>query len=972
MKPPAAPSSLRTDLNTTIRLMVTNTFGLYGKLGEFAHAVNSSQPDVVVVTETKLTPDKCTDHEASIPGYSRPLRRDRTAHGGGVAVWVKADLAYQHLHHIQCHDHEVIWLTVTTRTRQKIVVCAVYRPGSCSESDVRILEYLDDTLEAARAHGSKIIIAGDLNVHNTAWLGSTKTTKAGELAEDLCALHGLYQHIVQPTRGLNTLDLVLSDFKSPVHVAVQPPIGHSDHAVLRVDFTIPMYREPKTSRTVWRYNLADWPRLKHDFCSTDWHSMLSGTVDEACFSITAHITRGMKQFIPAKQLKTRPSDPPWWTPECSDSVNAKKAALKRMRTDPGDVARREYKTACRGAALCQETAKSAMHEALRRRLASGSMRDREWWSTAKRAAGEARNSETPVLTDASGATHTSNRDKAEAFGLHFSSKCSLGDQDVLNGVFPEVRRRTDQHIHTVHFRVAAVKAALRKLVPSKATGQDGIPARVLKECASELALPLSKLFTLSFVTGACPAARKIAMVVPVHKKKARSDPRNYRPVSLLPVMSKVMESLINRSLNNFLERQKVLSQHQFGFRRGLGTSDLLTKLHSEWSKAACLGGSVYVLAVDIAGAFDRVSHAGVLHQAACCGVTGDLLTWLKSYLRDRQLKAVVSGQESPLYPVQAGVPQGSILGPTLFLLYVNSCEDVVPDGVKLAVYADDTTLCQVLRTEATILQSHSLLQAAVDEVFAWGAAWKIRFEPSKSQALIIDHHRPAWTVPPICFGGTPVDEESEIKLLGVTFDTHLTFNSHIRSVALRANSRLHLLRRAAPILSPRHREIMYKGFVRPLLEYAPLVWMGSSTTSLAQLDRVQRRALHIISDHTWLPSLSLRRAGPSLLSHTCTSSTASTCPHRSTALFRRKRPRSQAPTPAIPQLRCPAPPTSAVERYSSHRALQPASCFSYRDLPHLEFSPTASPGPSSVARPYAGIQGWRLPLPQASQLAMGY
>ena len=267
------------------------------------------------------------------------------------------------------------------------------------------------------------------------------------------------------------------------------------------------------------------------------------------------------------------------------------------------------------------------------------MRDREWWSTAKRAAGEARNSETPVLTDASGATHTSNREKAETFGQQFSSKCSLGDQDFLNGVFPEVRRRTDQHIHTVHFRVAAVKAALRKLVPSKATGQDGIPARVLKECASELALPLSKLFTLSFVTGACLAAWKIAMVVPVHKKKARSDPKNYRPVSLLPVMSKVMESLINRSLTNFLERQKGPLSTPIR----LGTSDLLTKLHSEWSKAAGLGGSVYKLAVDIAGAFDRVSHAGVLHQAACCGVTGDLLTWLKSYLRDRQLKAVVSG-----------------------------------------------------------------------------------------------------------------------------------------------------------------------------------------------------------------------------------------------------------------------------------------------------------------------------------------
>ena len=339
-----------------------------------------------------------------------------------------------------------------------------------------------------------------------------------------------------------------------------------------------------------------------------------------------------------------------------------------------------------------------------------------------------------------------------------------------------------------------------------------------------------------------------------------------------------------------------------------------------------------------------------------------------SYLRDRQLKAVVSGQESPLYPVQAGVLQGSILGPTLFLLYVNSCEDVVPDGVKLAVYADDTTLYQVLRTEATILQSRSLLQAAVDAVFAWGAAWKIRFEPSKSQALIIDHHRPAWTVPPICFGGTPVDEESEIKLLGVTFDTHLTFNSHIRSVALRANSRLHLLRRAAPILSPRHRETMYKGFVRPLLEYAPLVWMGSSTTLLAQLDRVQRRALHIISEHTWLPSLSLRLCYHIPVQAPLPRPVLTAPLHYSAA----SGPDPQYPLHAIPQLRCPAPPTSAVERYSSHCSLQPASCFSYRNRPHLEFSPTASPGPSSVARPYADIQGWRLPLPQASQLAMGY
>ena len=146
---------------------------------------------------------------------------------------------------------------------------------------------------------------------------------------------------------------------------------------------------------------------------------------------------------------------------------------------------------------------------------------------------------------------------------------------------------------------------------------------------------------------------------------------------------------------------------------------------------------------------------------------------------------------------------------------------------------------------------------------------------------------------------------------------------------------------------------MYKGFVRPLLEYGPLVWMGSSTTSLAQLDRVQRRALHIISEHTWLPSLSLRRLCYHIPVQAPLPRPVLTAPlHYSAA----SGPDPQYPLHAIPQLRCLAPPTSAVERYSSHCSLQPASCFSYRDRPHLEFSPTASPRPSPVARPYAGMQ----------------
>ena len=233
-----------------------------------------------------------------------------------------------------------------------------------------------------------------------------------------------------------------------------------------------------------------------------------------------------------------------------------------------------------------------------------------------------------------------------------------------------------------------------------------------------------------------------------------------------------------------------------GFRKGLSTADVLTKLHCEWSRAAGLGGAAHVLAIDIAGAFDKVSHAGLLHKASVYGLDGPLLGWLESYLHNRRLQAVVGGQESSLHHIQAGVPQGSILGPTLlFLLYVTDCEDTLPAGAELATYADDTTLYLCISATASISDSATQLQEAVGAVSHWGSKWKVTFEPSKSQALIIDHRKPPPALPSVLFNGVTVPEEKEIKLLGVAFDSQLSHSAHFRAVASKAAQRLHFLKR---------------------------------------------------------------------------------------------------------------------------------------------------------------------------------
>ena len=287
---------------------------------------------------------------------------------------------------------------------------------------------------------------------------------------------------------------------------------------------------------------------------------------------------------------------------------------------------------------------------------------------------------------------------------------------------------------------------------------------------------------------------------------------------------------------------------------------MLVSLHYQWSRTANQCSPVRVLAVDIAGVFDKVSHRGVLHKASRYGVRGRLYSWLESYLKDRQLRAAVNGHLSTAYPVVSGVPQGSILGPTLFLLFVNDAEDTILRGADLAVYADDTTLYKCVSTKGDVDTDAETFQAAVSALAEWGNTWHIKLEPAKSQALTISHHRSPIEVPANNFQEAVVPEVAEFRLLGIMFEKDLSFRTHIRQLNIRGTQHLGFLRKAAAVLGPAGRVAAYQGFVRPVLEYGLLTWMGALQTTLRQLANVQRRALHVIGPGSFLPSLEVRRA----------------------------------------------------------------------------------------------------------------
>ena len=276
-------------------------------------------------------------------------------------------------------------------------------------------------------------------------------------------------------------------------------------------------------------------------------------------------------------------------------------------------------------------------------------------------------------------------DKAKLFAKNFSKNSNLDDSGISLPVFPS---RTNLKLHNISITPKMVKKVKTHLDSSKASGPDSIPVVVLKNCEPELLHILAELFHKCLKESCFPDCWKVSLVVPVFKNFGEtSTAKNYRPVNLLSVVSKVFEKLVNNRIVDHLEK---FSDFQYGFRSSRSTADLLTVVSDRIARAFNRSGATRAVAIDISKAFDRVWHTGLLHKLKSYGISGQIFGLISSFLSNRRLRVVLDGKSSQEYPVNAGVPQGSILGPTLFLLYIND----LPDDVicNIAIYADDTTL----------------------------------------------------------------------------------------------------------------------------------------------------------------------------------------------------------------------------------------------------------------------------------------
>ena len=427
-------------------------------------------------------------------------------------------------------------------------------------------------------------------------------------------------------------------------------------------------------------------------------------------------------------------------------------------------------------------------------------------------------------------------DKAKLFAENFSKNSNCDDSGISLPVFPS---RTNLKLHNISVTSKMAKKVITNLDLTTASGPDCIPVVVLKNCEPELSYILAELFNKCLKDSCFPDCWKASLMVPVFKNAGeRSTAKNCCPLNLLSVDSKVFEKLVNNRIVDHLGKCDFFSDFQYGFRSSRSTADLLTVASDRIARAFNRSGATRAIALDVSQVFDRVWHAGLLHKLRSYGISGHIFGLISSFLSNRWLEVVLEGKSSQEYTVNAGLPQCSILGPTLFLLYINDLpDDVICD---IAIYADDHSKCDQASDLWQKLELASKFESDLGDTVDWGKKWLVDFNAGKTQLALLDQSNNTGAID-VKMDGSVLEEKSSFKMLGLTFSSKLDWCSYIMSITKTASKKIGASIHFMKFLSPEVALYHYKSTINPCMECCCYVWADASSCYLELLDKLQKQ-----------------------------------------------------------------------------------------------------------------------------------
>jgi len=784
-------------------------------------------PDMILLTETWCN-GEVSDAFLTIPGYTLCHRMDREdtagGRGGGLLIYAKIGLSVLVL------DKTVPFNQYCKFLVSDVIVYLIYRPPSGGQTS------LDNLTELVQKAEKNSILIGDFNLPEVDWSTWTTAHRSRALldAAEECGMEQLVSFSTH-NKG-NILDLVLTNIPERIlDVSEAGRLGHSDHTAVEVRVAVRGGGGGGGGRNQQPdWNRANWAEIRKELGQIDWNQRLYGkdTEDAWCF-LRDSINEAVNRHVPPRRQRNL-NKPAWMTQQILQAIRRKKRLWKRARV--GDSVE-EYKAEEKKVKNMIRTAKRKFE----RKLADGSKNDgvtkRKFYAYLKQRT-MTRPSVGP-LKKADGQLAKDDGEMATIFNRYF---CSVFTQENTDEIPEPSTAHEGEKIQDILITEKKVKEKIRRLRRGAAGGPDKIGPQLLLELAGEVAKPLAMVMRRSLNEGKVPQDWKTANVSPIFKKGTKSSPSNYRPVSLTSVCCKLMESIVKDEVVRHLERHKLIKPSQHGFMRGKSCTSNLLSFLEKMTAAVDRGEPVDVVFLDFAKAFDKVPTERLIKKVRAHGISGRVLNWISAWLRGRKQRVVLNGNASDWAAVLSGVPQGSVLGPLLFIIFINDLDDSATADM-LHKFADDTKVAQPVRTA----EDRERLQESLKGLENWAATWGMEFNVAKCKVMHVGHNNIQHVYQ---MKGTDLAVTKEERDIGVTMLNNLKPTAQCAKAARAATTVLGQLSRAFHFRDRHVFPQLYKQYVRPHLEFAVPAWSPWAEGDKEALEKVQRRAVKMVSGLT--------------------------------------------------------------------------------------------------------------------------
>lgn len=802
--------------------------------------------DVFAVNETRLH-ETISDDEVHIEGYDI-VRRDRPIsgrNGGGVCFYVRSDINFVVRRDLSSTELEILSIEIRKPRTKPFIVSTWYRPPN---SPIALFSHLETFVSRLDTENIEHILLGDLNCN--VFAENDPNTSA---LMNITTVYGLDQLIKSPTRvtshSSTLIDLIFSSNLNNIVCSGVSHIGISDHSLVYAYRKIaqpPPCSGPNhiSFRNFKHFDTANfrsdiqhqqWDMADHnnnpDDMWSQWRKLFSAVCDK---------------HAPLKTKRTRALRSPWINSEIKkrmrqrDRLKAKAIKTKDPKLwDAFKKARNQVNNEVK------ETKKAYYNNSFH----VNSNNSKKTWQAINELTGRKSNKSTINSLVVDDETINDPKKICNNFNSFFAE---IGPQLAKNipdvdHSFTDYLTKTESKFSFEEINSLEVQQLLSKLNIAKANGLDNIPARLLKECPDLISESLTQIFNESIKTGIFPTDWKRARVTPLYKNSGeRTDPSNYRPISVIPVIAKLIERVVYNQLYKYLIDNKLLSQYQSGFRSLHSTVTALLEATDSWAWNIDQGLVNSVVFLDLKKAFDTVDHDILLSKLHFYGIEDVALQWFESYLKNRSQACSVNGFQSTDLSITCGVPQGTILGPLLFLIYINDLPNCLSHLIP-RMYADDTSLTYAGNDIDNINDN---VNDDLKRVYAWLAANKLTINMSKTEFLLIGSRQRLLRFPAsphLTINDKPVTQVSSTKSLGVIIDENLSWGHHIQSISKKIASGISALKRIRYFVPRETLITVYNALIQPHFDYCSAVWDGCSKGLADKLQKLQNRAARIIT-----------------------------------------------------------------------------------------------------------------------------